>query len=477
MSLSLLGVYHRLPYPLRRVAATVHGRRLRTWRYSAETPRLVDEALERDTWDEATWEAYRRRRLEHLLDRAATRVPFYRERWKGATPRDWRHLERWPVLDKESVRREPRAFLADDCDPKRMYREQTSGSTGTPLSLWWSRATAVAWYALVEARLRRWHGVDRTTRWAILGGQLVAAPGQRRPPYWVWNGALSQLYLSAYHLTPETVASYLEALARHRVEYLFGYASALDALARLALEGSHPAPAMKVALSNAEPLLEHQRHSISRAFGCPVRDSYGLAELAVAGSECEEGTLHLWPEVGLVEVLPDGAGDGAEPLPESRARGLSGELVATGLLNADMPLIRYRTGDRGTFPATAEPCACGRTLPVLEAVEGRLDDVLVTPDGRRIGRLDPVFKADLPLREAQIVQQAPDRVVVRVVPAPGFDDEDAADILERLGARLGPAVTTSLERVEALPRGANGKLRTVVSEVPADVATTGVGAP
>ena len=92
----------------------------------------------------------------------------------------------------------------------------------------------------------------------------------------------------------------------------------------------------------------------------------------------------------MVEVLEAGA-----PVPA----GTVGDLVCTGLLNADMPLVRYRVGDRGALAPADEGCRCGRTLPTLATVEGRVDDVLLTPDGRRIGRLDPVFKADLPVRE------------------------------------------------------------------------------
>ena len=122
-----------------------------------------------------------------------------------------------------------------------------------------------------------------------------------------------------------------------------------------------------------------------------------MAEMVAAASECSEGTMHIWPEVGIIEVFDD---HGRVP------DGLPGEFVCTGLLNADMPLIRYKVGDRGAIqPATASPCACGRSLASLSAIAGRVDDVLQTADGRRIGRLDPIFKGGLPVLEAQIIQE------------------------------------------------------------------------
>lgn len=452
-----LDLYHRLPYAGRCLAASLRGLQLRWWRYAAETPRLTAEALARESWSAEAWARYRDDALAVLLRRAVTRVPYYRELWQGrhGDPGD---LASWPVLRKEEVRRDPLAFLADDCRPGRMFPEHTSGSTGTPLRLWWSRRTSVAWYALHEARVRAWNGLARGDRWAILGGQLVAPAAQRRPPFWVWNAALRQLYLSSYHLEPRHAAAYLEALARYRVRYLVGYPSALAELAALAAEQGLAAPRLAVAIANAEPLYGYQREVIERVFGCPVRDTYGTAELVAGAGECAAGRLHLWPEVGVTEILADD-----EDVPA--AAGEAGRLVATGLLNADMLLVRYEVGDRAVLAAAGTTCPCGRTLPVVASLEGRLDDVVVTPEGRRIGRLDPVFKADLPIREAQIVQTSRERVVLRVVPAPGYGPAVADDLARRLGQRLGPSMEVAVEEVERLPRGGAGKLRGVISEL------------
>jgi phenylacetate-CoA ligase len=207
-------------------------------------------------------------------------------------------------------------------------------------------------------------------------------------------------------------------------------------------------------IANAEPVFEFQRDAIVRAFGCPLRETYGSAEKVIAAGECESGRLHLWPEVGVVEVM-----DGGAALPAGRC----GDLVCTSLLDSDMPLIRYRTGDRGSIGDDG-PCACGRTLPALASIEGRADDTVVTPDGRRVGRLDPVFKAGLPIREAQIVQDAPDHIRVRYVPDAGFTAASSRQIVRRLRDRLGDMRVT-LEPVDAIPRGANGKFRAVVSSI------------
>jgi phenylacetate-CoA ligase len=400
-----------------------------------------------------------------VLEHAATRVPYYREQWARRRRAGDRAaadvLENWPVLAKETLRRHPQAFLADDCDARAMFVEHTSGTTGTPLHVWQNRETVVTWFALFEARARRWHGVSRNDRWAILGGQLITAASRTRPPFWVWNGALNQLYLSAYHLKPGHIAAYLDEMSRREVRYLLGYPSGIYQLARETLEQGLTAPRLAVVLGNAEPLLAHQREAIGETFGCPVRETYGMAEIAAAAGECEQGSLHVWPEAGHIEILADRA-----DLP-ARA-GDPGRLIATGLLNADMPLIRYDTGDRAT--AAEGDCPCGRSLPVLAAIEGRADDVIITPDGRTIGRLDPVFKADLPIREAQIIQEDRDALRVLYVPAAGYTPGDGDDLVRRIGDRVGADMSVTLEAVDAIPRSSNGKFRAVVSRIDRPVA-------
>ncbi|HSG91846.1 MAG TPA: hypothetical protein VLA56_21705, partial [Pseudomonadales bacterium] len=457
-------VFRRLPQPLKTLAASVHGARLARRRFGgtgpvAETERLVDEALEREQWDASRWRRYLDERTSEMLRHAATRVPYYRSLWAAGDAEPSRDLAHWPVLEKDAVRQAPEAFIADGSP--RLYPEATSGTTGTPLRLFRSAEVERQWYALFEARSRRWYGVDRFAPWAILGGRLVVPPERAEPPFWVWNAGLRQLYLSSYHLHPRHARSFLDAMARRDVRHVYGSSSAIHELARAVLEVDPEVGrrlGLAVAVTNAEPLLPVQRRDIEAAFGCPARETWGMAELVAAAGECEHGRMHLWPEVGLVEV---------DVVEVNKGR----EVIATTLIARDQPLIRYRLGDRlaeAPAPPGEASCPCGRTLPVITGLEGRVDDALVLPDGRRVGRLDPVFKGDLPIREAQIVQESPAQVRLRYVPADGFDDASSAELRRRLADRLGGPGTDQgqveivLDAVERIPRDANGKFRAVV---------------
>ena len=459
MESTLLNVYHRLPPAARNAAATLRGWYLQRWRHSAVSGRKSDEAVAREYWSPAQWKAWRDERLSFVLHRAATRVPYYREQWLARRRRgdrsSWDVLEHWPVLEKDALRAHPRAFVADDCNPSRMYHEKTSGSTGKPIQVWRTRDTTTTLHAIVNTRTRAWDGIPGSARWARFGGQLVVPVRQQRPPFWVWNAAMHQLYMSSYHLAPELAPYYLEALLRYRIVYIAGYPSAIHALAQAALrEGAGRDLTMAAVYTNAEPVLPEQREAIAAAFRCPVRESYGMTEAVAAGSECPAGRLHAWPEFGIMDREEDG------------------DLICTGLLNADMPLIRYRVGDRGQA-APEGSCDCGRTLPLMGAIEGRTNDLLLTRDGRRVAWMSSVFY-DVPVREWQIVQEQLDLLRVRVAPDPEFRRAHERLIVNRLRDRVGE-VRVVVERVSEVPR-INGKLRVMICALSAAERAEALGA-
>lgn len=443
-------IYNRMPFWSKNLAASLRGYYLSSWRYDEQTENLVETILERDYWDEKQWKHWREKRLAFILHRAAYKVPFYREQWAKRRREGDRssieYLENWKPLDKKSLRENPAAFVAEDCQRHRMFHDHTSGTTGTSLSLWASESTVKLWYAMFEARSRRWYGVSRRDRWAILGGQMIMPTANRRPPFWVWNAGMNQLYLSAYHLAPDLLSLYLDALKNYRVRYILGYPSAIYSLAKEVLARRRYDLKLDVIITNAEPLYDFQRELIAEAFRCPVRETYGMAETVAAAGECGRGKLHQWLDAGIVEQEKNFSSEAAD-------------FVCTGLVNADMPLIRYKVGDSGTF--SDEKCICGRKLPLITKIDGRSDDLLLTADGRRVGRLDPIFKKDMPIIEAQIIQQSLKNLVVKIVPAPDFDQKAERRLKNAIGERLGE-VEINIEKVAEIPRTARGKFRAVI---------------
>ena len=341
--------------------------------------------------------------------------------------------------------------------PEKLKHGGTSGTTGSPITVLWDRRVEVANHAC-NWRARRWAKFEFGTRYASLLGRTIVPIRQARPPFWRWNTPWRQLLLSSFHLLEANLPLYLEAMTRHRVRFLEAYPSTAFVLARSLVERGRTFPLDGVVVSS-ETLLAVQRETIQQAFACPVFDIYSQAERVMFAGECDRHQgLHLQPEFGVLELVDE---RGA-PVPD----GATGRMVATGLQNYAMPLIRYDVGDVGAVLPGA--CACGRTLPRMAAVTTKAEDIVVTPEGRFISSstLTHPFKPMTRIEKSQIVQERPDRVTVRIVRRPGYTDDDTRRLIAALGERLGPTVGIEVEFPEDIPRSANGKFRWVISKVP-----------
>lgn len=176
--------------------------------------------------------------------------------------------------------------------------------------------------------------------------------------------------------------------------------------------------------------------------------------MAALVTQCDHGTYHVEPEFGVVELL-----DGGRPV----GPGERGEIVATGFINPVMPLIRYRMGDYAIRGSGS--CACGRPGETIERIEGRMDDVIVTPEGNLVGRLDPIFKSVASLYETRIVQDRVDHLRVEVVASSDFTKKMEDELTAQLRLRVGPSMRIDVVRVTSIERTGSGKLRTTVNLV------------
>jgi phenylacetate-CoA ligase len=262
-----------------------------------------------------------------------------------------------------------------------------------------------------------------------------------------------QVYLSPFHLSPATAPAYADAMRRHGVRWATGYAVSFYLLALHLLEAGEAPLNLDAVITTSEKLTEEMRSVMSQAYGCRIFEEYSTVENSLFASECDHGRLHVSPDVAIVEILrPDGS---------TAAPGEIGEVVATCLFRPTQPLIRYRLGDEARW--ATDPCPCGRAMPVLEEVVGRVEDVIVGPHGRELVRFHGVFVDQPNVRAGQVVQHALDRIEVRVIPGPGYGPRDAADIIGRVKQRLGPGVEVTVTSLDEIPRTSAGKYQAVVS--------------
>lgn len=448
-----LRAYYAMPVWVQNLMISVYGLRMHRLRYGRENDRILRELLASQWLPADALRELQLTRLNALLRHAAANVPFYRERGLPGQVSRLEGIAELPLMSKGDVRRAGRSLTPASLAGASLREVHTGGTTGTPLTVYCNRSTLQRNFAFF-ARLRAWAGVPPRPRVAVFGGRTFIPPDQARPPYWRSNLAAHALMMSSYFLSEHTVDAYLDRLRRFRPDMIDSYPSSIEVLARRMLKTGVRDIRPKAVITSSETLTAPVREVLQDAFGCRVFDSYGSGEMAAFISQCERGSYHVNPEFGLVEILRDGQPVGP---------GETGEIVATGFINPVMPLIRYATGDGAV--EGAGPCPCGRAFPTVERIEGRLDDVLVTPEGRRIGRLDPIFKSVTSLQEARIVQDARDHVRLEVVPDAGFGPAEEATIVQELARRLGPSMRIDVSRVDSIPRAESGKLRMVVREV------------
>jgi phenylacetate-CoA ligase len=462
---SALSIYFACPIWLQNALITGYGVHLRRLRYGARHRRFLAElvASQRDSRD-----VQERRQLDHLnsaITHAYDTVSLYRDR--GPRPLRLGRLDELrdlPFVTKADLQRPRAAVVSDAYATARLKEIHTGGTTGKPLVVYCDSRTLQLNYAFF-ARFLGWCGVGPRPRTAIFAGRPVARPAQSEPPFWRRNLAANALLFSSYHISEPTIPAYIEELARWGPEVIDSYPSSVAPIARHLLHTADPRIRPRAVITSSETLTHDDRTAIEAAFSCRVFDYYGAAEMVAFITQCRAGRYHPNSEFGIVEVLREDltpAGPGEE-----------GEIVATGFVNPVMPLLRYRTGDLAV-PA-AGPCPCGLPYPSIERLVGRLDDVVITPSGRRVGRLDPIFKSVHGFIEAQIVQDQLDHVRMDVVAAGPLPEATVATLRRELALRLGPEMRIDIQRTEAIPRTGRGKLRSVVRAVDVPPSSSAAG--
>lgn len=448
-------VYARLPVWGQHAAVSAYGVYWNRLRFGRGFGQFVQEYSQRDRFTHEQWRDWQDSRLRELLRLAASHIPYYRDTWNSPekTAASAGRLAELPLLEKSPLRADARAFLRDDARPRKELVFHTSGSTGTPIASIWTVSEYRNALALREVRSARWAGVSFRNPRATFSGRIVVPDPQSQGPFYRYNIVEGQVYLSAFHLRRETAPAYVEALRRHRVQWLTGYAVSYYLLAKFILEDNLPVPPLKAIVTTSEKVTPAMRATMQEAFRCRVFEEYSTVENAVFASECEQGRLHVSPDAGIVELLrPDGTP--SEP-------GEPGEVIATCLMRHYQPMIRFRLGDMAVWDA--DPCPCGRAMPVIKEVLGRVEDVIVGPDGRRMVRFHGVFVDQPHVREGQIIQEALTRIRVKVVPSDGFGPADIANIVQRIQQRLTDRVEVIVEPVDSIARTQAGKFQAVVS--------------
>ena len=438
--------------------------RAKHWRNRAllETVQRVEQNqwLSSDELAALAWEQQKK-----LVAHAYANCPFYREKYDSAgfhlgdlgEPEDFALV---PLLTKSEVRIGIERMVAEGIDSSRLIKKFTGGSTGVPLMVYGDKTSGPIRHALYLRTIGAWGlewGVKTAHIWGL--SRLNLDYLYTRQTWWQ-RFLRNYVLLDAFDMTPQKMAEFANLLQSFKPDLVISYTSAMAAFARFLEEQGGPGFRPRAIWLTSEPIHDFQKELVERVFQSTVYDQYGSVEILSYAAECTEREgLHINADMRTVEVVDEMG----HPLP----LGERGQVVVTDLVNYATPLIRYRNEDVANL--LDRPCPCGRGLPLMSKVTGRIYDMFVLPDGSQIygHRFTTFFYEHVhEVSNFQVHQTRKDRVIVRVVPTQACQPEIlSTQILEAFRDYTKAQVHFEIRFVDTIPKEASGKYRFAKSDV------------
>jgi len=315
-------------------------------------------------------------------------------------------MQRIPLLTKDIIRNNTAQMISHGYDINKLINYKTGGSTGKALEIYADEEcsemrNAAAWM------------FDEWSGWRVGEpiGALWGSPQQS-------NNAKAQLlklflftviYLDTMEISEYSVKEYASKWKKFKPTLLFGHAHSLYLLAEyvdaLGIKDINP----KAIISSSMMLLPHERQIIEKIFSRKVFNRYGCEEVSLIAAECEvHNGMHINSTHLYVEFINENG--------EHCKQGELGRIVVTDLVNRAMPLLRYEVEDLGI--PTDKMCSCGRGLPLIEQVVGRVADSLLKKDGSRVAGISLIENTltKIPgIKQLQIIQESIDIMRLNVV--------------------------------------------------------------
>jgi phenylacetate-CoA ligase len=399
-------------------------------------------------------------KLKKLIQHAWDHTRYYREKWQamGFSPEDIKSkddLVHLPFLTKDDIRANKARMIAEGIPREKLIPKKTSGATGVSLELFVDD-DSMQWKRGCTLYFDRWSGWQMGEKIAAIWGNPTHKVNWRAV---VRNALLERFdYLDTLKMNEEQMLAFYQRQMRRRPSLLFGHAHSIFLFTNFMLQKGLRPFRPKGIISTCMVLHDFERKRMEETFGCKVFNRYGCEEVSLIACECEahEG-LHLNLNTLIVEFIKEG---------RPASAGESGAIVVTDLTNTGMPFIRYRVGDVGI--PSGKRCSCGRSLPLMESLEGRVADYVVTPEGNLISgiSLTENFAMEFPeIKQLQIIQESPEFLLFKAVKGENFTTGAEEKIMNRALERFGPKMKFKCEYVDHIPQEPGGKYRFCISRV------------
>ncbi|WP_111495980.1 phenylacetate--CoA ligase family protein [Marinobacter bohaiensis] len=433
------------------------------WDVKDRSQRLAEwKALERQQWwPREDIETLQWQRLQGMIRHAARNSPFYRDLLAEHgvqaesidSPAEFRRI---PVTTKQSIRNHLDAFISDASSRASLVTAKTGGSTGVSLNLYFDEPCQERRNA-AQLLADRWAGWDMGMKRASVWGNPPVPQGLKQT---LRHHLLDRtIYLDTMDLNPESMGAFVERWRREIPGAVFGHAHSIYIFAQyLQDNGIHDLRPHGI-VATSMMLLDHERRVIESAFDCRVTNRYGCEEVGLIACECEQ---HNGMHLNLPHVYVEFLDANDEPV----APGEPGKIVVTDLNNFAMPLIRYRVEDVGVY--SERRCECGRGLPILERLEGRVADFLKLPTGGQVSGISLVERTltKVPgIEQMQLVQETLDNLTINRVKGPEFDAGTDPALLAALREVFDERVRCTIQDVAAIPQEPSGKYRFSICRV------------
>lgn len=424
---------------------------LRYWRKLEKTQYLSPQELQDIQW----------RRLLTLYNYLWKSNEYHRTRFLefGLNPESLKEpsdIVKLPILTKKEIQANGLSMISDGFDCRSLLHYKTGGSTGKPLDIYITDECS----ALRNACTRR-H--DRWTGWEP-GEPVGAAWGNPEFPTTLkrklyYTLVQPYIFLDTMAVSTTSVKEFARNWARVQPTLLYGHAHSIFVLAQYVKNLGCDKIRPKGILSTSMMLLPHERELMERVFSCKVTDRYGCEEVSLIGSECEKHDgMHMNIEHLVIEFIKD---DGTTAQP-----GEPGNIVVTDLMNRAMPFVRYRVEDVGV--PLNRSCSCGRGLPLMGKVAGRVADFLVSKNGKRIAGISLIENTltEMPgIDQMQIIQNSLDEMILNIVPGRLFSDTNQSTLSEYF-KKVFPDTSVTINKVEEILPEPSGKYRFSICRIP-----------
>lgn len=452
-------IYYNSPYIIKNIISSYYGFKQKIKRHGNFFNEYYKSLNESQWFDNNRLIKLQKQKLIEFLKYAFTNSKYYSTLLKNikmniSDINNSDFLNSIPILNKQTIRKEFNSIYINNNSINNLAWSESSGTTGKSLKIPITSECFQREHAFRELHYT-WGGINHNDRIAVCAGHPVAYINREKPPFWTYDYANNWLLLSSYHLTEQNIPYYLKEIERFNPQLLKGYPSSLYILAIANKKfGFNIKP--KAIYTASETLLDFQRKMIEESFEVKVYSWYGTAEMSGNIVECEQGNNHLKLEHSYVEILDNKN--------EQAKTGEEGRLVCTAFGNYAIPLIRYDIGDIA-IRSKKNNCECGRGGPLIEKLIGRVEDYIITPDGRFIGRLDHILKDIRNVKNAQIVQHKIDNIVIRIVKENNFSNNDEQKILINARQRLGSELEIKIEYVSEILKEKGSKYKFIVSKI------------